>query len=473
MARAPSFVVGRFAVFDEIAAGGMARVHLGRLIGGEGFSRTVAIKRIHPELAADPEFVAMFLDEARLMGRIRHANVVQVIDVVASDGALIVAMEYVHGAALSRLQRGARERGERLAFGVAARIAVDVLRGLHEAHEARSELGAPLEVVHRDVTPQNILVGVDGSSRVADFGVAKASQRAQATTREGQLKGKLGYMAPEQLRHEHFDRRTDIYATSVVLWEALTGVRLFEPGNEGRQLTKILFEPLPRPSTSRPDVRPTLEAVVMRGLDRDPARRFSTAREMAEALEGAVTLATSGEVGDTVSRLAAEELASRAARIAEIEKETTAPSLPSLVGPPGGVPASPVTVDVPPGDATPAPFPARPRSSALAVPLALVACGALVAVAVVWSRSGRPASVAPTPPLAPTAIATLAATPPVSNPAPATSASSGAPEISPSARPTPSTRRPARATRPASGGDCDPPFRVDSSGIRHLKPECM
>ena len=216
---------GRYVLFDEIAAGGMATVHFGRQSGAAGFSRTVAIKRLHPNLAKDPEFVAMFLDEARLVARIRHPNVVPTIDVVATEGEVFVVMEYVHGESLARLRTAMAQAGRVADPRIVASVISGVLHGLHAAHEAKSEVGQPLNIVHRDVSPQNILVGIEGISRVLDFGVAKAIGRVQST-REGQIKGKLAYMAPEQLQGGHVTRRADIYAVAAVTWEAFTGQRL-------------------------------------------------------------------------------------------------------------------------------------------------------------------------------------------------------------------------------------------------------
>jgi serine/threonine protein kinase len=318
-------IVGRYAIHAEIASGGMATVHFGRLVGPIGFSRTVAIKRLHPQFAKDPDFVAMFLDEARLAARIQHPNVVPTLDVVSTDGEIFLVMEYVQGETLSRLVRTAREKGEAIPPRIVSAIIIGVLHGLHAAHEAKDERGKPLGIVHRDVSPQNILVGADGVTRVLDFGVAKAAVRLQ-TTREGQLKGKLAYMAPEQLQSGVVNRLTDVYAAGVLLWEALTGKRLFEAENEGQLLTMVLRANVDPPSAKAHDISPAVDAITLRALDREPSARFQTAREMAIALERASPVAMPSEVGEWVEAIAHENLTRRADRVAEIESSAHARS---------------------------------------------------------------------------------------------------------------------------------------------------
>ena len=225
--------VGRYTLYGEIASGGMATVHFGRMAGAVGFSRPVAVKRLHPQFAKDPAARAMFVDEARLVSRIRHVNVVPTLDVVATDGQLYLVMEYVQGESLARLMRAAWERYDQVPVPIALAILSHVLHGLHAAHEATSESGEPLEVVHRDVSPQNILVGTDGIARVLDFGIARAAQRIESTE-ESVLKGKIAYMAPEQFGDGEVTRRADLYSAGVVLWEMLAGQRLFDKSDEAR-----------------------------------------------------------------------------------------------------------------------------------------------------------------------------------------------------------------------------------------------
>jgi hypothetical protein len=311
-------VIGRYELHAEIASGGMAAVHLGRIVSDAGFSRVVAIKRLHPHLAKDPTFSAMFIDEARLASHIQHPNVVSTLDVVATEGELFVVMEYVRGLSLWKLIRLTNKKGGFLPLDVASAIGVGVLDGLHAAHEAKNQDGLPLGIVHRDVSPQNVLVGVDGVPRVIDFGVAKAAGRQQST-RDGQLKGKLGYMPPEQFDGRPPDRRGDVYSASVVLWEMLTGQRLFEGLTEGETFRKIIVGPPEPPSTYAPPGTEVLDDIIMRGLARDPADRFSTARDMALAIERASTPALTRSVGEWVAVMADGELDERASPLAEAE----------------------------------------------------------------------------------------------------------------------------------------------------------
>lgn len=321
----------RYELCAEIASGGMATVHLARQIGAAGFARIVAVKRLHERYAQDPEFVAMFLDEARLVARIHHPNVVSTIDVVVEatnerGRELFIVMEYVHGESLLQLLNASNRSGESIPPRIVASIIVNVLHGLHEAHEARSELGNPLGVVHRDVSPHNILVGVDGVARVLDFGVAKASERI-ASTIEGQLKGKLTYMAPEQARAGQLDRRTDIYAAAVVFWELLTGTKLIQAPNEAAVIHHVLSGELLPPSSVNPLITPAIDAVVMRGLSREPSLRFPTARDMISAIEEAINVASIAEVRSWVLTTCGPEIHRRAQTIASIEVASSSRNL--------------------------------------------------------------------------------------------------------------------------------------------------
>ena len=315
----PPRVVGRYAMYDAIAAGGMATVHFGRLIGPAGFSRTVVIKRLHAQFAGDDEVATMFLDEAKVAARIRHPNVVAVVDVVAEGDQILLVMEYVHGESLAYLTRADARRSPGR-FRLLGNVIAGVLHGLHAAHEATGENGLPLGVVHRDVSPQNILVGVDGVARVLDFGIAKAACQMH-TTSPGLVKGKLRYLSPEQVSCDDVDRRSDLWSAAIVLWEACTGKRLFHGDYDAGILRQVLEKPIPSPREVAPDVPEALAQVVMHGLERDRARRFSTAQEMAAALEGAVGLLAPREVGAWVERLSRTRLDARRRVLDEIEAE--------------------------------------------------------------------------------------------------------------------------------------------------------
>jgi eukaryotic-like serine/threonine-protein kinase len=278
----------------------MATVFLARLSGVGGFQRFVAIKRLHPHLAHEHEFIQMFLDEARLAARLHHPHVVPILEVGESEDGYYLVMEYIEGDTLARLMARSAQAAKPLPPQVAVRVALDTLAGLHAAHELLDDEGKPLEIVHRDVSPQNILIGVDGSARITDFGVARAASRL-TTTRSGQLKGKLSYMAPEQARAKPCDRRADIFAMGIVLWETLAKKRLFKGESEADTLNRLLYEPIPSLQSANPSVHPELEAVAMKALEREPDARFSTCSEMADALEKAARTADVSGVHRDVS----------------------------------------------------------------------------------------------------------------------------------------------------------------------------
>jgi serine/threonine-protein kinase len=307
--------IGRYVLHDMIARGGMGTVHIGRLVAEGNFARTVAIKRLHPEYAKVPEFVSMFVDEARLAGRIRNPNVVPVIDVVSTEGELLLVMEYVAGETLARLLSRLRKTEARVPPEIAVAIVCDLLDGLHAAHETKDERGEPLDIVHRDVSPQNVIVGVDGVARVLDFGVAKAAGRMHET-REGEIKGKLSYMAPEQLEQET-SRASDVFAASVVLWETLVGRRLFQGETEG-QTVRILACDVEPPSRAA-GVPEAFDAVVLQGLAKKPEDRFATARDMSIALARCAPRADRHVIADWVRSLAKDALVAREEIISRIE----------------------------------------------------------------------------------------------------------------------------------------------------------
>jgi serine/threonine-protein kinase len=308
--------IGRYLVYGPIASGGMATVHFGALVGEAEFSRIVAIKRMRGDKKSDA-LLSSLVDEARLASRVRHPNVVPMLDVVLHEDEVFVVLEYVTGETLSRLLVRCEQTGTRIPIAFATTIAGGVLHGLHAAHDAKSPRGRPLGIVHRDVSPQNIMVGSDGLARVLDFGIAKASERLSRSV-AGQVKGKRPYLAPEQIR-EQSDRRTDVYATSVVLWEMLAGRRLFAAASPAELIRQVLEMEVPPPSAHAPDISPELDALVLRGLARDPDRRFESARHFAVELER-LGIATATDIGGWVQELAGPALRERAEQVAELER---------------------------------------------------------------------------------------------------------------------------------------------------------
>ncbi|MDP9036584.1 MAG: serine/threonine protein kinase [Myxococcota bacterium] len=313
-----SMIAGRYILLEPFARGGMATVHFGRQLGVAGTGRVVAIKRLHPHLASEPEFVSMFLDEARIAARVRHPNVVSMLDAIRHENELLLVMDYIHGESLARVVAQSRANGSLLPLPVASAIVADVLAGLQAAHAATSEHGNPLDLVHRDVSPQNVIVGADGVARVVDFGIAKAAGRLSVTC-EPALKGKIAYMAPEQLRAQPVSSRTDVYAASVVLWECLTGRSLVAAGDHAA-VEQVLLGDFDPPSRWRRDLPLGVDDVVMRGLAREPANRYSTARDMALALQAVVARASVFEVGAWMQNHLGEPLTRQAASVAAIEK---------------------------------------------------------------------------------------------------------------------------------------------------------
>lgn len=442
---------------DEIAAGGTATVHFGRLLG-HGFARTVAIKRLHPTYARDPVFVSMFLDEARLATRIRHPNVCAVLDVVSVDDEPHLVLDYVHGEPLAKLIDAAVCNKALVPYDVAAGIVCGMLQGLHAAHEATDESGNALNIIHRDISPQNVLVGADGIPRVIDFGMAKAMGRLQNTA-EGQLKGKVGYMAPEQFALKELDRRVDVYSAAVVLWETITGEFLFERTAPGNMMRAILEGEIRHASAVVPEIPAELDAVCMRALSRDPDDRFATAHEMAVAIESAILLPSPREIGAWVESVAGDVLQARAKVLAHIEAEH--PSATSMVA----------VLTSANHDEQPSPRASRKRAALIG--LAFVVAISLILYFVLRDpRDHRTVAAEPPPPAAsawePPPTASSAETPEEPAEAPAPPASS-TPEPAP-VESAPPVVVPPRTPRRSN---CYPPYTVDADGIRHPKRECL
>jgi serine/threonine-protein kinase len=464
----------------------MGTVHLGRLRGAEGFSRVVAIKCLRPEFADDTEHVTMFIDEALMASRIRHSNVVPTLDVCRSGRELWIVMEYIAGESLARLARSGPLPPE-----IALAIMQDVLAGLEGAHLATDASGVPLGLVHRDVSPQNIIIGVDGVARVVDFGIAKARNRS-SVTREGEFKGKIAYAAPEVVQGMPATERADVYATAVTLWEALVGRRLFVGENESTVLYDVLERVPPLVSVAAPHVGTAFDAVLARALAKDPLERFASAREMLDALEtcGGCNPAPAGKVARLLETTATDSLRARAEIVRAFEAgqrsddprhdgqvDLATRTVVTPLDPAGGqTPSGTVRLLTRPA-ASPGPV-GRSKLvivAAAAVGVTLLAAGGIgvrlatrthaSAVAPAASSEGpsAPASDPPPPESSVAAAAPLSA----AAPPPAASAAS----------PLPSHRRPPVSTsqgrRPAPGASCDPPFTVDAHGDKQYKPECF
>ena len=469
--------IGRYTLGGLVATGGMAEVHLGQVRGAIGFSRTVAIKRMHAHLASDPDFASMFADEARLAARVRHPNVVATLDVVLEGTNLCIVMEYIEGVTLAQLLKLGTKQRERMPANVAIAILRDTLEGLHSAHQAVDADGRPLGIVHRDVSPQNVIVGVDGISRVLDFGIAKANIRLHQTREGSGLKGKLAYMAPEQLEGVAVGRQSDVFAASIVLWEALTSQRAYgEAASEGEVVTKILRGAPPPPSSVCADLGTAYDAVLMRGLARGPADRFESARQMAAALTEAGEPASAAEVSAWVERIAAVPLADRAQRVRHLETqrlggdadvavagdpEDTKPASNAGLDDAHAVakaanpadPAQAVAASPPPSSAALAVGSTANASRALGVRVAalVIAACAMTAVAVLAWTSRTPAQPAASTPAASAASASAAS---ASAMAPASAA---VPPTAPAASSTPATTTPRTRKSPPRG----------TSGVSH------
>ncbi len=449
---------GRYVLGPELGSGGMAIVNFAVSTGALGFARPVAIKRIHPTLTRDAAVIDAIRDEARIAARVRHLNVVPVIDVIEEGEQVGIVLEYVHGEALSSLLRTCRQRGEPLAIGVAVAIVRDLLHGLHAAHTAVGDAGASLAIVHRDVSPQNVLVGADGVARVLDFGIAKADSRA-TVTRDGHLKGKLRYMAPEQLGGE-VTHSADLYAAGLVLWEALAGRAPFDDVEHDAQLVgRVLVGVATAPSSLRPGIPAALDAIVARSLAVRPAERFGSAAEMAGALESTGLAASRTEVGARVHDLAHAVLEARARVVARLEGGRQPSAAPPRVSP--EVPStSPVVRE------------GSSATRARLLPWALVLGVAFLASW--WAVASRGAPAASTGPAGapPVVVSAPAATPPL--PAPEVLAAPAAPSapLPSAASPPPRAAGPTKkhaATKP----DCAVPYTLDADGYRHYRRECF
>jgi eukaryotic-like serine/threonine-protein kinase len=310
-------VVGRYLAYKEFATGGMASIHLGCLPGPFDFTRTVAIKELHKHLLNEPEALAMFVDEARLASRIVHPNVVPVLDVARDEEKIFLVMDYIDGESFAAAIAASNAEKNNVPIAIVTAVVMDMLRGLHAAHELRDTSGELIGLIHRDVSPQNVLVGADGIARLVDFGIAKARDRIFSTVGTD-LKGKVPYMAPEQVSDGEIDRRCDLWAAGVVLWEALTGRRLFPGDNPAMIIAKIMSGVIPKPSDVRADLA-QFDVLFMRFLARSPDARPQSAREFMDEIGSICSPAPASAVGKWLEETVPVRLARRRTMVREMD----------------------------------------------------------------------------------------------------------------------------------------------------------
>jgi serine/threonine protein kinase/uncharacterized membrane protein YgcG len=275
---------GKYLLLDRISVGGMAEVFKAKSYGVEGFEKVIAIKRILPSMGEDRDFIKMFIDEAKIVGQLAHANICQIFELGRTEGAHFIAMEYIWGKDLLQIQNRARKLKQQIPVAMACFIAAKVLEGLDYAHKKRDALGRPLEIVHRDCSPQNVLISYEGEVKIIDFGIAKAASRS-SKTQAGVLKGKFGYMSPEQVRGLPLDRRSDVFSAGTILYECLSGDRLFVGETDFSTLEKVRNVDIPRPRQVNPSIPEAVEAIIMKALAKDSADRYQWASEMVADLQ--------------------------------------------------------------------------------------------------------------------------------------------------------------------------------------------
>jgi len=419
----PPTTTRRYEPLLKIASGGTASVYVGSAAGALGFRQLVAIKRPHAHLADDPTFCAALVEEARIASRLHHANIVDVRDVEVDESGIQLVMDYVEGASLSELIRSWAKEPPARGEAVALRIVLDACEGLRALHELTGDADEPLGLVHRDVSPANVLVGLDGVARIADFGLAKPLLAVERTTSEGALRGKLGYMAPEYIRGKSIDRRIDVFAMGIVLWEVLSRKRLFRGENDGDTLDRVqtftpplLAELMPQLGAAGPD----LDGVIARALAKDPEQRLPTIAALSAELEKVVRAhdlgATHADVREAFAPSLRAHLDDRRRRVQSATSQpppASIPSQPPLASAPSQPPpsvsasASVSVVSVPPPQAGPGdsaatttdvPRSGRGRRAAVAV-AALVGLSGIVVAGVLFTGTKETAASAPPPPV--------------------------------------------------------------------------
>jgi eukaryotic-like serine/threonine-protein kinase len=446
--------LGSYQLLVPIGAGGMGRVWVARELNAPGRTRLVAVKTALAEEGASESFYRVLFDEARIASLLTHPNVCTIHGAERDRGVVYLTMDYSDGGSLRELLDAMPER--RLEIPMAARIVARVCSGLHAAHELLGEDGEPLHVVHRDVSPQNILISTSGQVRLTDFGVAKARGQIHAPTQTGEVKGKLSYMAPEQVTTRDIDRRADIFALGCVLYEATVGERPYAGGDALATLYQLLEEPLTPPSVKSPGYPPELEKIIMRAMERDREARFATAEELGRALErfllGEKAMVSDARIADLVKKTLADSIARRSSAIAEaiqfVEDEKTRVRHPATAG--AEDPAASTDASLPKAVLAAAASLQDPTLSGTSLTglrpkrsqrLLFAGGGALALAAAVFALT-RPSSSPEVPP-----VATVPAPAPAVTPEPVPSAASGndaVPSLVPS--PTPAASTPAVTT---------------------------
>jgi len=375
---APGTMLGRYELLATIGVGGMASVILARQKGPAGFEKAVVIKLIHPHMAQDTVAVNMLLDEAKIASQLDHQNIVHTYELGEAHGTYYIVMEYLAGESLGQVLKEGQKHGIVLPPFVGAKVVADAAEGLHYAHELADFSGTPLGIVHRDVSPGNIVVQYNGAVKVVDFGIAKAHGRV-TSTQDGELKGKYGYMSPEQIKNEPMDRRSDVFSLGVVLWESLTRRRLFQADNVAAILMQILQGERTPPSAFDSEIPNALDAVALRALAPDPRDRFQTVAEMKQAIDDAIWRARTGpaEVAAHMQRLFKDRIETRKALLSRATSEllspgdyevlgtafrdhASQPGRPASVGPDDGMDTVPLAKPAPPAPIPGTPLPATP-----------------------------------------------------------------------------------------------------------------
>jgi serine/threonine-protein kinase len=474
----PGARLGRYELLVPIATGGMARVWAARQLGQRGFTKLVAVKTILPHLAKEPEFERMFLDEARIAAGVHHPNVCEVYELGEEGAVLYLAMEWVTGEALVHVLRGGQPKmlgGGRpesvpIDYRLAARIVSDAAAGLHAAHNLTDEDGNPLGVVHRDVSPHNVLLSADGNVKVCDFGVAKALGQVHSNTNAGQLRGKLSYMPLEQVKGDHVDRRSDIFALGIVLYEATTGRVPFPGENEAVVMRLLAKGEFPKPRELRGDYPAELEAIVLRALEREPMNRFPTAERMRVALEEWLArsgpVLTSSQIGALVQQRIGAALVKRREKIKQASA-TADISASGVAAAPLGASSSGVQAAGTAQIAAPEPKPARAKTVSSVPPSLSLATYDSVPPTQIDQPAFEPSAPpppmtapAPVPAFAPPAPGTVPQAPPSAaspanappSPLAGANASEALPTVTAEARPAPAPSGGARAAVAALAG---------------------